>query len=485
MPPKLSDTLVPLISVDEDAPYANEPSIYSDDAVRTRRSASRITVDVPAERGRLNTTMSISRRTFSVGRRNAITFNSDEAVPDPNSEPRLSDFEAVPRTAKVADIDVCITVFEFSNAKCVRDEINSAATFKLLVNRLKARFGEVTEDVDDSDSKFSVYGDKQKRSPKTSISSDVDSSKGEKATQQQQQQQPDKQPQNVMWVHMHKTNEPALRNLARMMRIHVMALEDSLTGQHRPKLEVYDRSVFMLLRTLVGSRWQQVSLFLCKHNCLLSCGGAPTEVFPRVLELVENSGSRIRINADASFLLSNLVDSVVIQCFQPLNRLDETLSELEAVISLKPSPALMHEVHLAKRELAALRRIMWPTREAIFSLDAAPTDLVSDHARVYLRSAYDHAVQLIDLLETFREMTVGLMELYTTSLNFEMDKIMKVLTLVQAIFVPLTFLCGVFGMNFKHKMWELDWEYGYYCFWCLCAFFTCTQLAIFRFMNWV
>lgn len=269
----------------------------------------------------------------------------------------------------------------------------------------------------------------------------------------------------VRWINVDGLSDlHVVRALAIKYDLHPLAVEDVLHLSQRPKVEAYDEAsehqarLFIIVRMLqlVEDRLEseQVSIFL-GHKTVLTFQEQPGgDVWDPVRTRLQTRGSRLRQN-DASFLAYSLVDAIVDQCFPILEHYGDRLEELEDLILERPSSTVINAVHGLKRDLLLLRRALWPMREVLNTLHREPHECMSDTTRTYLRDVYDHAVQIIDIIETYREVATALAETYMTSVSTRLNEIMKVLTIIGTIFIPLTFLAGVWGMNFGDAMPEV------------------------------
>ncbi|HPC84059.1 MAG TPA: magnesium/cobalt transporter CorA [Thermoanaerobaculaceae bacterium] len=268
----------------------------------------------------------------------------------------------------------------------------------------------------------------------------------------------------VRWINVDGLGDlHTVRALAIKYDLHPLAVEDVLHLSQRPKIEAYDEAsehqarLFIIVRMLqlVEDRLEseQVSIFL-GHKTLLTFQERPGgDVWDPVRARLQVKGSRLRQN-DASFLAYSLVDAIVDQCFPILEHYGDRLEELEDRILEQPSNAAITEVHGLKRDLLLLRRALWPMREVLNTMHREPHECMSDTTRTYIRDVYDHSVQIIDIIETYREVATALTETYMTAVSTRLNEIMKVLTIIGTIFIPLTFLAGVWGMNFGDAMPE-------------------------------
>jgi len=298
---------------------------------------------------------------------------------------------------------------------------------------------------------------------------------------------------SVRWINVDGLSDlGVVRGLAEKYRLHPLAIEDVLHVPQRPKVQAYEDDgtyqarLFIIARELELRENQlhteQVSIFV-GHRTVLTFQETPGDVWDPVRQRIRTQGSALRAN-DASFLAYSLIDSIVDEAFPILELFGDRLEDLEDVVLQRPSPDVIQEIHRIKRELLLVRRAMWPMREVLSKMQREPHECFSDVTRTYMRDVYDHAVQAIDIVETYRELAGGLTETYMTAMSNRMNEIMKVLTILGSIFIPLTFLAGVYGMNFHHFP-ELDWEYGYALFWVVCVVTGLGMVTWFRRKGWL
>jgi magnesium transporter len=183
------------------------------------------------------------------------------------------------------------------------------------------------------------------------------------------------------------------------------------------------------------------------------------DIFSPIRERLKSGGKIRRSGAD--YLAYSLMDLVVDQYFLILEDLGETIENLEEELVAAPSPQTIHQIHRLKRDMIILRRSVWPLREVLSQLERRESPLIQEATAIYLKDVYDHVIQVIDTIETFREMLSGMLDVYLSSMSNRLNEIMKVLTIIATIFIPLTFIAGLYGMNFKH-MPELEWRWGYF-----------------------
>lgn len=275
--------------------------------------------------------------------------------------------------------------------------------------------------------------------------------------------------------------------------LHPLAVEDLLHGRQRPKVESYGGGesdllarLFMVTQMLFigeGSlKHEQISIFL-GHNTVLTFQETGDERWDTIRTRIKAKGSRLRMN-DASFLAYSLLDTVVDDCFPLLEQLSDRAEELDALILERSHPGILSEIHQLKRDLLLMRWVLWPMRDLVQTLQRDPHECMSETTRVYLRDLYDHVIQILEIIETYREITSDLTETYMSSVSNRMNEIMKVLTLIGTIFIPLTFLAGVYGMNFRHFP-ELGLSWAYPGFWLVCIALSAFMLFFFHRRNWL
>lgn len=297
----------------------------------------------------------------------------------------------------------------------------------------------------------------------------------------------------VVWVNVDGLgSEAVLLQLGELFHLHPLALEDVVHVHQRAKVDQFGEQYFIVTH-MVSLREQleieQISLFLGQGVVLTFQEQPGWDCLDPVRDRLRKSDSRMRA-LEADYLAYALLDAVTDQYFPVLEQFGERLEDLEDRIIAKPSRTVVREIHDVKRQLLAIRRTIWPQREALNSLVRDEILQISPETRLYFRDCYDHAVRIIDLVETDREVSSDLMDLYLSSLSNRMNEIMKVLTLISTLFIPLTFIVGVYGMNFNHfsspwNMPELNWYYGYPLCLGVMAAVACCQFLYFWRKGWI
>ncbi len=278
--------------------------------------------------------------------------------------------------------------------------------------------------------------------------------------------------ESVSWVDvLGLGSEEVLLRLGKVFKLHPLVLEDIVNVPQRPKVEDYEDHLviitqMVLLKEQGSSFWsEQVSFVLGKHYLLTVQEEPKRDCFQPVRDRIRTGKGSIR-KQGADYLAYTLLDAIMDGFFPVLETYGERIEELEEEVVTNPTRQTLEKIYRVRRELLALRRAIWPQRDAINALIRDGSDLISPEVRVYLRDCYDHAVQVMDLVETYRELASGLMDVYLSSVGNRMNEIMKFLTVMSSIFIPLTFIAGIYGMNFNTdkspwNMPELNWYWGY------------------------
>jgi magnesium transporter len=290
----------------------------------------------------------------------------------------------------------------------------------------------------------------------------------------------------VVWLNVDGLGDvETIRKLGLIFNLHRLALEDVVNVHQRAKVEKYDSNYFIVARMAeIHERLEteQLSMFLGK-NYVLTFQEAAGDCFDPVRARIRERGGRIRASGP-DYLAYALLDAFIDNYFPVLEHYGEQIESLEDRVILNPSSQAISVIHELKRDLLLLRRAIWPLREAVNALTREPIPLVAEETRVYLRDCYDHTVQIIDLLENYRDIVASLMDVYLSSVSNRLNEIMKILTIVTTIFIPLNLIAGIYGMNFRN-MPELGWHYGYFYALGLMAALFIGMLLYFRKKGWL
>ncbi len=270
----------------------------------------------------------------------------------------------------------------------------------------------------------------------------------------------------VSWINVDGVHDgEAIGKLGSCFGVHPLILEDIMSTGQRPKIEDMGSYIYIVVRMLSFQgkkrevQSEQVSLIL-GPNFVISFQESVGDVFDPVRDRIRSGKGRLR-KMGPDYLAYALIDAVVDNYFFVLEKLGEKVEEVEEELVNDPSRKTLQEIHVLKREMIYLRKSVWPLREVISGLTRTESKLVSESTGIFLRDVYDHTVQVIDTVETFRDMLSGMLDIYLSSISNRMNEVMKVLTIIATIFIPLTFIAGIYGMNFKF-MPELEWHWGYF-----------------------
>jgi len=293
----------------------------------------------------------------------------------------------------------------------------------------------------------------------------------------------------VSWIDVSGLGDvEVLRKLGRHFRVHPLALEDVLTIGQRPKVDEYDDQLFILLQMAYNDEtgrlvFEQVSLLLGKEYVITFQEIPGDDVFDPVRKrLREGCGNARFMRSD--YLAYALIDAVIDHFFPIVESLGEAIEEMQETVFDQPAPEKLRDVHELRKALFLLRRSVWPTRDILSRLWRDETGLITERTKPFLRDCYDNAIYVIDLLESYRDAVRNIMDLYLSSVSIRTNEVMRVLTLIACIFSPLTFVVGIYGMNFE-KMPELHWKYGYIAVWLVMIAITVVMLVYFKRKKWL
>jgi magnesium transporter len=293
----------------------------------------------------------------------------------------------------------------------------------------------------------------------------------------------------VTWINIEGLeNTEVLEKVGTHYSIHPLVLEDILNTGQRPKMEDFENYLYVTMKMirLAGLRpdiqVEHVS-FVIGSNFLISFQeGMTGDVFDPVRARIRKDGRIRKFGTD--YLAYALIDVIVDNYFLVCEHLEEVVEGLEEDLVQNASPALLQKITALKKKMIILRKSIWPLREVASGLEISESSLVQDNTRIYLHDVHDHVIQGIDTLETIREMVSGMIGIYLSSLSLRMNEIMKVLTLIATVFIPLTFIAGVYGMNFEY-MPELSWRYGYFAVWVVMISIAVAMILYFRKRQWI
>jgi len=309
-------------------------------------------------------------------------------------------------------------------------------------------------------------GDKRIEKAKIDIIDYDEAQFQEKAAKKAEECFPFKDTETVTWINISGIHDvEIIKKIGKEFKLHPLVLEDIVNTGQRPKYEDFDDHIFVVLKMLYYDdksdeiKTEQVSLIV-GSNFVISFQELEGDVFHPIRERIRNSKGRIR-KAGADYLAYALLDAVVDGYFIILEKIGERIEGIEEELVKNPTPETLKIIHDLKREMIFLRRSVWPLREVISVLERGESSIIHEKTQIYLRDVYDHTIQVIDTIETFRDMVSGMLDIYLSSVSNRMNQVMKILTMIATIFIPLSFIAGIYGMNFKY-MPELEWKPGYF-----------------------
>ena len=293
----------------------------------------------------------------------------------------------------------------------------------------------------------------------------------------------------IKWIRVigvHDSN--IITKLGDIFRINQLELEDITNTSQRPRMEERDDYIFMVFKALILNSEEQdvtieqVSLIL-GENFVLSFHETDPKLFGPLRNRIITGKGRVR-KMKSDYLAFTIADIMIDQYFVVMEDIGNTIESIESELVINPGSSDQEAIYRIKRRLVYVGRTIWPVRELINEIERSDHHLIHEESRIYFRNIYDHTVQIIETLDSLRDLTSSMMDLYLSSVSLKLNEIMKVLTIFSALFIPLTFLAGVYGMNFTYLP-EKDWHYGYAGFWAICISATIFMLFYFRRKKWM
>ncbi len=294
---------------------------------------------------------------------------------------------------------------------------------------------------------------------------------------------------SVSWINVNGIHDiDLIDRIGKAFDLHPLVLEDIVNTNQRPKIEDFDEYLFIVLKMIFYQEKtsevviEQVSIVLGK-NFVLSFQEREGDVFDGVRQRIRNGKGKIK-KSGSDYLAYALIDAVVDSYFSILEAIGEKIELLEEKVMKNPSPKELNTIYRLKHDLIFLRKSVWPLREVISGMQREESKLITKHTLLFLRDVYDHTIQVIDTVETYRDMVSGMMDIYLSSISNKMNEVMKVLTIIATIFIPLTFIAGIYGMNFKY-MPELEIPWAYPLLWIIMLSIGITMFLFFRKKKWL
>ncbi|MEE4357152.1 MAG: magnesium/cobalt transporter CorA [Desulfococcaceae bacterium] len=301
---------------------------------------------------------------------------------------------------------------------------------------------------------------------------------------------PEKAEPGIIWIHVRGLHESGIiHKIGECFRIHPLVLEDVLNTVQRPKSEEYEECFFTVLKSIRirGEDireiiMEQVSILIGK-DFVISFQESEDEIFGQVYKRLRSRMGRIR-RAGSDYLAYAIMDTVTDHYFSVIEMLEEEMESIEENLIHEPDTHILEGIYHLKRQIIRIRKSVLPLREMALGLERSESEFIRDTTRIYLRDLYDHVIQIADSFEHFREMSGNLLDLYHSSVSNRMNEVMKVLTIISTIFIPLGFIAGVYGMNFKY-MPELEFRWGYFMVWGLIVTVFGSMILFFRKKRWI
>jgi magnesium transporter len=301
---------------------------------------------------------------------------------------------------------------------------------------------------------------------------------------------PFKDKPTTTWINVDGVHEvDIIEKIGKHFGVNELVLEDIVNTEQRPFVKDFDKFIFVVLKMVNYDEQsdeiitEQVSLIVGPSFVISFQEGKEGDVFDPVRERIRNGKNSIR-RKGSDYLAHALIDATVDCYFVILEQIGLKLEEIEDETLSNPSSLTIEKIHRLKRNLIFLRKAVWPLREIAGFLERCESEIIQKSTGIYFRDIYDHSLQLMDIIETLRDLAAGMLDIYLSSLSNKLNEVMKVLTIISTIFIPLTFLAGIYGMNFKY-MPELEWHYGYYALWVGMIALGVSMLFLFKRKKWL
>ena len=300
---------------------------------------------------------------------------------------------------------------------------------------------------------------------------------------------PFKDKPTTTWINIDGLHQvDIIEKIGKEFDFHPLLLEDILNTEQRPKIEDFETHIYIVLKMLYYDdktneiTSEQISIIF-GHNFVISFQEKEGDIFDPIRERIMTGKGRTR-KMGPDYLSYSLMDFIVDSYFSILEKMGENIEDVEETMITNPKPATLHGIHSLKRKMISLRKSVWPLRDVLSALERSDSSLIQEPTRIYLKDVYDHTIQVIDTVETYRDVLSGMLDVYLSSISNKMNEIMKVLTIIATIFIPLTFIAGVYGMNFEF-MPELRWRWGYPAIWAVMICVGISMLVYFRKKKWI
>lgn len=295
--------------------------------------------------------------------------------------------------------------------------------------------------------------------------------------------------ESLLWIHVKGLHMPdMIKSIGKAFLIHTLVLEDILNTDQYPKFEEYDECLFFVLKRFCINKdeneifTEQVSILIGEYF-VISFQEGDEEIFEQVKKRIRNNAGRIR-KMKSDYLAYSLIDTIIDHYFPVIEYLENQVEIIENTLITNPSVETLENIYYLKKEVLIIRKAFKPLRDMIYKLEKSENKFIKDETRIFIRDLYDHVVRITDSIEILREITASLLDLYHTSISNRMNEVMKVLTIISTIFIPLSFIAGVYGMNFKY-MPELELKWGYLFVWILIFSIFIFMIIFFKRRKWL
>ncbi|KAJ52556.1 magnesium transporter [Clostridium tetanomorphum] len=293
---------------------------------------------------------------------------------------------------------------------------------------------------------------------------------------------------SINWINIDGLNQvDVISHIGKRFNVHPLILEDILNTTQRPKIDIDNNYIYIVLKMLYYHedvkeiKWEQISLVIFK-NYVLSFQEFEGDVFDDLRKRLEYNKSNIRTKG-TDYLAYSLIDAIVDSYFNIVEDIGNSIDRIEDILMMNPSKEILNNIYKLKRELIFLRNSIWPFREVLGKLVKSEYELIEEKTVMYLRDVHDHSIEIVDIIETYRDILSGMLDTYLSSIGNKTNEVMKVLTIFSTIFIPLSFLTGIYGMNFEY-MPELKFKYGYLIFWVITILCIVAMIDYFRKKKW-
>ncbi|MDD5659902.1 MAG: magnesium/cobalt transporter CorA [Actinomycetota bacterium] len=297
-----------------------------------------------------------------------------------------------------------------------------------------------------------------------------------------------KDDKTITWINIDGIHETEILNkLGKCFGFHPLILEDILNTEQRPKVEDFNDYIYIVLKMINYNNkhgeinLEQVSIIV-GSNYVISLQEKPLKIYEPIRTRLKNDKSRIR-NEGSDYLAYLLIDSIIDNYFDVLEKIGEKIEIVENKLVVAPTQKTLKTIYDLKRDMLFMRKSTWPVREVISKLERGEISLISSNTRIYIRDIYDHIIQVIDSIETFRDMLSGMIDIYLSSISNRLNEVMKILTIISTIFIPITFIASIYGMNFKF-MPEIPWKWSYPTVWIIIIAIIIYMVIYFKRKKW-